>query len=133
MNNFGRNLALWVIIALLLVLLFSVFQPGSSQHAAQQLAYSDFIGDVDSGHVRSVVIQDRNVSGVLTDGTSFETYTPDDPSLVSRLTAKNVEVVAKPEDSDVNPLFRYLLQWAPLLLIIGAWFFVMRQMQSGGG
>ncbi len=133
MSNFGRNLALWVIIALLLVLLFSVFQPGSGQRAAQQLAYSDFVGDVNAGHVRSVVIQDHNVSGVLTDGTSFETYTPEDPSLVSRLTDKGVEVVAKAEDSDVNPLFRYLLQWAPLLLIIGAWFFVMRQMQSGGG
>ena len=133
MSNFGRNLALWVIIALLLVLLFSVFQPGSGQRAAQQLAYSDFVGDVNAGHVRSVVIQDHNVSGVLTDGTSFETYTPEDPTLVSRLTGKGVEVVAKAEDSDVNPLFRYLLQWAPLLLIIGAWFFVMRQMQSGGG
>ena len=133
MSNFGRNLALWVIIALLLVLLFSVFQPGSNQRAAQQLAYSDFVGDVNTGHVRSVVIQDHNVSGVLTDGTSFETYTPDDPSLVARLTDKGVQVVAKAEDSDVNPLFRYLLQWAPLLLIIGAWFFVMRQMQSGGG
>ncbi len=133
MSNFGRNLALWVIIALLLVLLFSVFQPGGNQRAAQQLAYSDFVGDVNTGHVRSVVIQDHNVSGVLTDGTSFETYTPDDPSLVARLTEKGVQVVAKAEDSDVNPLFRYLLQWAPLLLIIGAWFFVMRQMQSGGG
>ncbi|WP_419729791.1 ATP-dependent zinc metalloprotease FtsH [Lichenicola sp.] len=133
MSNFGRNLALWVIIALLLVLLFSVFQPGSNQHAAQQLAYSDFVGDVNDGRVRSVVIQDHNVSGVLTDGTSFETYTPEDPNLVTRLTDKKVEVVAKAEDSDVNPLFRYLLQWAPLLLIIGAWFFVMRQMQSGGG
>jgi cell division protease FtsH len=133
MSNFGRNLALWVIIALLLVLLVSVFQPGSNQHAAQQLAYSDFVGDVNAGHVRSVVIQDHNVSGVLTDGTSFETYTPEDPNLVTRLTGKGVEVVAKPEDSDVNPLLRYLLNYAPLLLIVGAWFFIMRQMQSGGG
>ncbi len=133
MSNFGRNLALWVIIALLLVLLVSVFQPGGNQHAAQQLAYSDFVGDVNAGHVRSVVIQDHNVSGVLTDGTSFETYTPEDPNLVTRLTGKGVEVVAKPEDSDVNPLLRYLLNYAPLLLIVGAWFFIMRQMQSGGG
>ncbi len=133
MSNFGRNLALWVIIALLLVLLFSVFQPGGSQHAAQQLAYSDFVGDVNNGKVRSVVIQDHNVSGVLSDGTSFETYTPEDPTLVSRLTDRGVEVVAKAEDSDANPLPRLLLQWAPLLLIVGAWFFVMRQMQSGGG
>ena len=133
MSNFGRNLALWVIIAVMLVLLFNVFQPGSAQHASQQLAYSDFIGDVNGGRVRSVVIQQHNVTGTLTDGTSFETYLPDDPTLVSRLTGKGVEVVAKPEESDVNPLLRYLLQWLPMLLLIGAWFFVMRQMQSGGG
>ncbi len=133
MSNFGRNLALWVIIAVMLVLLFNVFQPGSGQHASQQLAYSDFIGDVNGGRVRSVVIQQHNVTGTLTDGTSFETYLPEDPNLVSRLTEKGVEVVAKPEDSDVNPLLRYLLQWLPMLLLIGAWFFVMRQMQSGGG
>ncbi len=133
MSNFGRNLALWVIIAVMLVLLFNVFQPGGGQHASQQLAYSDFIGDVNGGRVRSVVIQQHNVTGTLTDGTSFETYLPEDPNLVSRLTDKGVEVVAKPEDSDVNPLVRYLLQWLPMLLLIGAWFFVMRQMQSGGG
>ena len=133
MSNFGRNLALWVIIAVMLVLLFNVFQPGSTQHASQQLAYSDFVGDVNGGRVRSVVIQQHNVTGTLTDGTSFETYLPDDPTLVSRLTGKGVEVVAKPEESDVNPLLRYLLQWLPMLLLIGAWFFVMRQMQSGGG
>src|SRR6201747_283201 len=133
MSNFGRNLALWVIIAVMLVLLFNVFQPGSGQHASQQLAYSDFIGDLNGGRVRSVVIQQHNVTGTLTDGTSFETYLPEDPSLVSRLTEKGAEVVAKPEDSDVNPLVRYLLQWLPMLLLIGAWFFVMRQMQSGGG
>jgi cell division protease FtsH len=133
MSNFGRNLALWVVIALLLVLLVSVFQPGSNPHAAQQLAYSDFVGDVNAGHVRSVVIQDHNVSGVLTDGTSFETYTPEDPSLVSRLTDKGVQVVAKGEESDLSPLVRNLLSYLPLLLIVGAWFFIMRQMQSGGG
>ena len=106
MSNFGRNLALWVIIALLLVLLVSVFQPGSGQRGAQELAYSDFITDVDTGKVRSVVIQDHNVSGVFTDGTAFSTYTPDDPELVSRLTGKNVQVSAKSQDSDMSPLLR---------------------------
>ena len=133
MSNFGRNLALWVIIALLLVVLFNLFQPGNTQRASEQLAYSDFIGDVNNGRVRNVVIQGHNVTGALTDGTTFETYTPEDPALVDRLTAKNVEVVAKPEDSDVNPLFHILLSWFPMLLLIGVWVFFMRQMQSGGG
>jgi cell division protease FtsH len=133
MNNFGRNLALWVIIIVLLLLLFNVFQPGSTQHASQQLAYSDFIGDVNGGRVRSVVVQDHNVSGTLTDGTSFETYTPQDPTLIPRLTEKGVEVVAKPLDSDSNPFLRYLINYAPILLMFGAWIFIMRQMQAGGG
>ena len=103
-NNFGRNLALWVIIALLLVVLFNLFQPSTSRDAATQVAYSDFLGEVNGGHVRDVVIQGRNVSYNLTDGRSFRTYTPEDPALVSRLTDKGVRVIAKPEDSDVNPL-----------------------------
>jgi cell division protease FtsH len=133
MSNFGRNLALWVIIALLLVVLFNLFQPGTTRSASTQVAYSDFIGEVNAGRVRDVVIQGRTVGGQLTDGRSFQTYTPEDPTLVSRLTDKGVRVIAKPEDGDVNPLLHYLLSWFPMLLLIGVWVFFMRQMQSGGG
>jgi cell division protease FtsH len=133
MSNFGRNLALWVIIALLLVVLFNLFQPGVSHTNSTQIAYSDFITEVNSGRVRDVVIQGRTVSGQLNDGRTFQTYTPDDPALVKTLTDKNVRVIAKPEDSDVNPLLHYLLSWFPMLLLIGVWVFFMRQMQSGGG
>jgi cell division protease FtsH len=133
MSNFGRNLALWVIIALLLVVLFNLFQPGSNHQAAAPVAYSDFVGEVNGGRVREVTIMGRTVTGQLTDGRSFQTYTPDDPSLVTRLTDKGVRVVAKPEDSDVNPLVHYLLSWFPMLLLIGVWVFFMRQMQGGGG
>ncbi|WP_309139557.1 ATP-dependent zinc metalloprotease FtsH [Siccirubricoccus sp. G192] len=134
MNNFGRNLALWVIVALLLVALFNLFQPsGTAQRGAQQVAYSDFLNEVGAGHVRDVVIQGRTVTGQLSDGRSFQTYTPEDPALVGKLTEKGVRVVARPEESDVNPLFHYLLSWFPMLLLIGVWVFFMRQMQSGGG
>ncbi|HTZ80122.1 MAG TPA: ATP-dependent zinc metalloprotease FtsH [Stellaceae bacterium] len=133
MSNFGRNLALWVIIALLLVVLFNLFQPGGSRNAATQVAYSDFITEVTAGRVRDVVIQGRVVSGQLTDGRTFQTYTPEDPTLVQRLTDKGVRVIAKPEESDVNPLLHYVLSWFPMLLLIGVWVFFMRQMQSGGG
>jgi len=133
MSNFGRNLALWVIIALLLVVLFNLFQPGATHNAATQVAYSDLINEVNNGRVRDVVIQGRTVSGQLTDGRTFQTYTPEDSSLVGRLTDKGVRVIAKPEDSDVNPLLHYLLSWFPMLLLIGVWVFFMRQMQAGGG
>ncbi len=134
MNNFGRNLALWVIVALLLVALFNLFQPsGNSRAGAQQVAYSDFVNEVNAGHVRDVVIQGRTVTGQLSDGRNFQTYTPEDPQLVSRLTEKGVRVVARPEESEVNPLFHYLMSWFPMLLLIGVWIFFMRQMQGGGG
>jgi cell division protease FtsH len=133
MSNFGRNLALWVIIALLLVVLFNLFQPGVNHTNSTQIAYSDFITEVNGGRVRDVVIQGRTVSGQLNDGRTFQTYTPEDPTLVKTLTDKNVRVIAKPEDSDVNPLLHYLLSWFPMLLLIGVWVFFMRQMQSGGG
>jgi cell division protease FtsH len=133
-NNFGRNLALWVIVALLLVALFNLFQPsGGTRMGVQQVAYSDFLNEVNAGHVREVSIQGRNLTGTLTDGRNFQTYTPEDPSLVSRLTEKNIRVVARPEDSDVNPLLHYLMSWFPMLLLIGVWIFFMRQMQGGGG
>jgi cell division protease FtsH len=133
MSNFGRNLALWVIIALLLVVLFNLFQPGSTQHPSTQVAYSDFIGDVNANRVRDVVIQGRTVSGQLNSGQTFQTYTPEDPTLVSRLTDKGVKVIAKPEESDMSPLLHTILSWFPMLLLIGVWVFFMRQMQSGGG
>ncbi len=133
MSNFGRNLALWVIIALLLVVLFNLFQPSSGRNSASQIAYSDFISEVQGGRVRDVVIQGRVVSGQLTDGRTFQTYTPEDPTLVQKLTDKGVRVIAKPEESDVNPLLHYVLSWFPMLLLIGVWVFFMRQMQSGGG
>src|SRR6204780_2317646 len=133
MSNFGRNLALWVIIALLLVVLFNLFQPGVNHTNSTQIAYSDFITEVNGGRVRDVVIQGGNVSGQGKDGRTFQTYTPEDPALVKTLTDKGVRVIAKPEESDVNPLLHYVLSWFPMLLLIGVWVFFMRQMQSGGG
>jgi cell division protease FtsH len=132
MSNFGRNLALWVVIALLLVVLFNLFQPSTGRAPAAQVAYSDFVADVNGGRVRDVLIQGRTVSGSLSDGRTFQTYTPEDPTLVSRLTEKGVRVIAKPEESD-NPLLHYVLSWFPMLLLIGVWVFFMRQMQGGGG
>ena len=133
MSNFGRNLALWVIIALLLVLLFNWFTPNTgTMRASMTVPYSEFIADVGGGRVRDVTIQGRIVSGQLNDGRSFQTYAPEDPALVGRLTDKGVRVTAKPEESE-NQLFHYVLTWFPMLLLIGVWVFFMRQMQSGGG
>jgi cell division protease FtsH len=133
MSNFGRNLALWVIIAVLLVVLFDLFQPGTGQHGAQQMAYSDFVSEMNSGHIRNVQIAGHTVTGSLTDGHAFQTYTPEDPTLAQRLTDKGVTVVAKPEDDGGNIILRGLLNWLPMLVLVAVWVFFMRQMQAGGG
>src|ERR1700722_4255515 len=81
-NNFGKNLALWIIIALLLVALFNLFQSSSSHGTQPPLAYSDFIGEVTKGQVKDVQITGKVLSGHMTDGRSFSTNEPDDPGLV---------------------------------------------------
>jgi cell division protease FtsH len=132
MSNFGRNLALWVIIAVLLVVLFDLFQPGGMHQGAQNLAYSDFVSEMNNGHIRNVTIAGHQVTGTLTDQHAFQTYTPDDPTLAQRLTEKGVQVSAKPDDDGVN-VMHLLISWFPMLLLVGVWIFFMRQMQSGGG
>jgi cell division protease FtsH len=133
MNNLGRNIALWVVVALFLVVLFNVFQPSSSSNNATQVAYSSFLDEVNNSQVQDVTIAGHDVTGTTKDGKSFETYTPDDPALVSKLIAAGVHVQAKPQGDNMNPFLKILISWAPMLLLIGVWIFFMRQMQSGGG
>jgi len=132
MNNLGRNIALWVAVALFLVVLFNVFQPSTSQTAASQIAYSSFLDEVNNNQVQSVTISGQDISGTTKDGKTFETYAPEDPNLVSKLEAASVNVTAKPQDSG-NWLLRDAISYVPLLLIMGLWFYLMRQMQGGGG
>ena len=133
MNNFGKNLALWIVIGLLLVALFNLFQTSSSRGPQATLAFSDFLNDVNRGQVADVTIQGNNISGHFTDSRAFTTYAPNDPNLVSRLTDKGVRITAAPVDENVPSLFGVLISWFPMLLLIGVWIFFMRQMQGGGG
>jgi len=131
-NMFGRNLALWVIIGLLVVALFNLFQGPSSRTGNSSVAYSEFLNDVQSGQITDVAIQGHTVSGHYRDGRSFSTYTPNDPTLVSKLTERGVRVNALPPEEN-GTLMQILISWFPMLLLIGVWIFFMRQMQSGGG
>jgi cell division protease FtsH len=133
MNNLGRNIALWVVVALFLVVLFNVFQPSTSSTSDTSIAYSSFLDDVNNGQVQDVTITGHDVAFTTKDGKAFDTYTPDDPSLVGKLVAAGVHVEAKPVGDNMNPFLKVLISWAPMLLLIGVWVFFMRQMQSGGG
>ncbi len=133
MNNFGKNLALWIIIGLLLVALFNLFQSSSSHGPQSSLPYSDFLSDVTRGQVADVTIQGNTINGHFTDGRAFSTYAPNDPSLVAQLKEKGVRITAQPIEDNVPSLFSIIVSWFPMLLIIGVWIFFMRQMQGGGG
>ncbi|WP_374466187.1 ATP-dependent zinc metalloprotease FtsH, partial [Ferrovibrio sp.] len=134
MNMFGRNLALWVIIGLLVVALFNLFQGPSVRTGSQSIAYSDFLNDVNNGQITDVSIQtgSNTVTGHFRDGRSFTTYIPNDPTMVTKLTERGVRVTATPPEEG-NPLFSIFISWFPMLLLIGVWIFFMRQMQGGGG
>jgi len=132
-NNFGKNLALWIVIGLLLVALFNLFQTSSTRGPQSTLAFSDFVADVNRGQVTDVTIQGSSITGHLTTGQGFTTYAPTDPGLVPRLIDKGVRITASPIDENVPSLFSVVVSWFPMLLLIGVWIFFMRQMQGGGG
>ncbi len=131
MGNY-RNLAVWVVIALLLFALFSLFQGQGPRTGASDLSYSDFMTKVDAGAVKSVTISGDNISGVLGDGRPFQTFSPHDPSLVQTLRTKGVDIKVRPAGQD-DFLPSLLLSWFPILLMVGVWLFFMRQMQAGSG
>jgi cell division protease FtsH len=129
MNSpFYKNLALWMVIGLIVLVLFNVFQ--ASQPSSGKMVFSDFLKRVESGEVKEVLIRGKSVTGKLADGSAFRTFTADYPDLVKLLRDKGVKIAVEPEDS--NPWYAYVLQWVPMLLFIGVWIFFMRQMQGGG-
>jgi cell division protease FtsH len=132
-SKFGKNLALWAIIGLLVIALFQLFQSPRTRGTVQEIRYSQFIAQVDDGRVREVTIKGNTVTGTYSDGTPFTTYTPNDLTLVQRLTEHGVLIGAAPADDNVPSLIGILVSWFPMLLLIGVWIFFMRQMQSGGG
>jgi cell division protease FtsH len=129
-NNFYKNISLWFVIALLMVVMFNFFNAG--QGVRQKISYSDFINKVASDQVQTVLIKDRLITGTFQNGEQFETFAPDDNELVKMLREHNVQIYAKPPEQ--NPWYlQILISWLPMILLIGIWIFFMRQMQGGSG
>jgi cell division protease FtsH len=134
LGSFGKNLALWIVIGLLLVALFNVFRGPSSAPSENELAFSQFMTEVEAGRVTDVNIQGNVITGhVANTEQRFTTYAPSDPDLVRTLRANNVSISAQPREEGMPAFLSILLSWFPMLLLIGVWIFFMRQMQSGGG
>ena len=131
MNQFYKNLALWLVIGIVLIALFNMFnQPLTPQ---SEVVFSDFMDQVEQGQVNEVVISGDNISGKYVDGKAFQTTAPPkDPDLIKSLRQKSVRiVVVAPEQT--SWYMSILISWFPMLLLLGIWIFFMRQMQAGGG
>jgi cell division protease FtsH len=130
LSPFYKNLALWLVISLMMILLFNLFnQPKVSDN---ELTYSEFMASVEKGEVVGVVMRGPEIHGTTVNGTRFYTFVPNDADLISTLRKRDVSIKVKPlEDS---PWYMTLfVSWFPMLLLIGVWIFFMRQMQAGGG
>ena len=130
MNQLSKNLALWLVLGLIFLLLFNVI---NSKHSREpEIIFSEFLAAVEKGEVQEVTIQGNNIQGKYQNGERFRTFAPNDPDLVKTLREKKVKIAAKPQEE--SPWYMVLfVNWFPMLLLIGVWIFFMRQMQVGGG
>jgi cell division protease FtsH len=129
-NQFYKNLALWLVISLVMILLFNMMT--HKEREQKPITYTAFLAAVDEGRVEEVTIQGDDIQGKFKDGGGFKTFAPDDPNLIAELRGKGVSIQAKPAE-DRSFWFTLMVSWGPILLLIGVWIFFMRQMQSGGG
>ena len=130
MNPFYKNLALWLVITLMMVMLYNLF---SQQHMAEtSISYTEFLDMVENERVSEVVIQGQELLVTDTGRNRFKIYAPQDNDLINIMRKKGVMISAKPPAE--NPWYMsVLVSWFPMLVLIGVWIFFMRQMQSGGG
>jgi cell division protease FtsH len=135
MNTNLRNFAIWVVIVLSIVALVNLFQSNQmSGRRASEISYSEMLSGVDSGAITEVEIRGHRISGMdRNKNATFTTVAPDDPNLIERLNRKGVKITARQSEDEAPTIFSVLMNWFPMLLLVGVWFFFMRQMQSGGG
>ena len=124
---------MWGLIVVLVLGLFQMFQNPNKTMVFEKTPFSEFLKNIEDGRVVQVEIKGNDIEGILSDGTAFSTYAPNDPNLVEKLTSKGVSITASPIEDKMPSLLGILLSWFPMLLLIGVWIFFMRQMQGGRG
>lgn len=131
MNQFYKNLALWLVIGIVLIALFNIFnQPLTPQ---SEVVFSDFMDQVEDGQINEVMIRGDSISGKYMSGEAFQTTAPPkDPDLIKSLREKSVRIVVVPPEQ-TSWYMSILISWFPMILLLGIWIFFMRQMQAGGG
>lgn len=130
MNPFYKNLTLWVVIVLMVILLYSIFN--TQPVAETEKSYSEFIEMVDTGQITGIELQGNEIRAKDSSGKRYAIYAPNDPDLIKTLRDKKIPVKAKPP-AETSWFVSALISWLPVILIVGVWIFFMRQMQGGGG
>jgi cell division protease FtsH len=133
MNANFRNIALWAIIGLLVTALVMLFQQPGQRTQIRDISFSELLTQIDQGRVHDVTIAGNEITGHFSDNRPFTTYAPNDPNLVQKLQSKNVAISAKPATDGNSWLMTLLINGLPLLLFLGVWIFMARQMQGGAG
>ncbi len=126
----ARNIAFWVVLFLLILALFQMFNTGAGTSSATNVPYSEFIQRVDAGEVASAKLDGESVIVKGKDGSSYATIAPNDPMLTDRLLAKGVVVEAKSQQQ--SGILSLMSVWLPFIVLIGVWIFFMNRMQGGG-
>lgn len=130
MNQFYKNISLWLVIVLMMVMLYNIFN--QQQGGQSDIGYSEFISLVEDGRVQSVVMQGRDLIITDTSGARFSSYAPNDGQLIDILRKSGVAIKAKPP-AESSWFMSIVVSWLPMIVLIGVWIFFMRQMQGGGG
>ncbi len=138
MNNFGKNLTLWLVIGIVLLVLLNIFQTGVETGAYQKLAFSDFLNMVEQGKVVDVAVKQSEEKGTVVtghdaSGQAFMVQALNYPNLVEKLRDRNVKISVLPASTGMDSFWSVVLSWFPILLLIAAYIFVMKQMQGSGG
>ena len=129
MNTFLRNIGIWLVIGLVMLMLFNLVGPRESNE--REISFSEFISQIESGSVLEVTIRGSQIHGVSDTNGSFQTQVPNYPALFKILDSHQVRVKVEPTDQ-TNLFMAILNSWLPMILIIGIWLFFMRQVQGGG-
>ncbi len=129
MNTFLRNIGIWLVIGLVMLMLFNLVGPRESNE--REISFSEFISQIESGSVLEVIIRGSQIHGVSDTNGSFQTQVPNYPALFKILDSHQVRVKVEPTDQ-TNLFMAILSSWLPMILIIGIWLFFMRQVQGGG-
>ncbi|MBT4027148.1 ATP-dependent zinc metalloprotease FtsH, partial [Desulfobacula sp.] len=130
MNQFYKNISLWLVIVLMMVMLYNIFN--QQQVGQVEVGYSEFLAMVEDGRIQNVVIQGQDLYLTDRSGSRYKSFAPDDAELISFLRSKEVIIKAKPP-AENSWFMSIIVSWLPMIVLIGVWIFFMRQMQGGAG